>query len=112
MSTEAVQELWTQGRARGGHLGDRKEPSAGLVAVLVALHSGGPSYGRDIARRAGQSLPNVTSLWLPKLARFGFVVCVGTEPGMGHQGGGRPARYWDLTYSGRQLAELLAIRCD
>jgi hypothetical protein len=75
--------------------------------VLIALLDG-PAHGSEIARRAGQRQQNVTWVWLPKLRQFRLVETDPWDtPGLGHQGGGRPARVWELTASGRELAELL-----
>lgn len=102
-----VERLWVAARNRNGEHNDRRRPSAGIAALLLELHRRGPQHGRALARATEQSQPNVTAHWLPKLARFGFVDHE-VVPGLGNQGGGRPARVWRLTRAGRELAGALA----
>ena len=103
----SVEKLWDTGRVRANALRDRRRPSPGIAAVLAAMAEAGPLHGSALARMAGQKQNNVTTLWLPKLDRFGFVWPVDEVAGLGHQGGGRPAVIWALTAKGRQLAAAL-----
>jgi len=105
---DAVEQIWTEARNRNGEFRDRRRPSAGIAAVLMTLLRHGTLYGHELARRSGQDQGNLAGPWLPKLERFGFVTTAYEEPGIGHQGGGRPAIGWRLTRAGRALAELLA----
>jgi hypothetical protein len=103
-----VDRLWTLARARHGNPKQARRPSPGIAAVVLALHQLGTATGREVARRAAQNQPNVTSLWLPRLESLRFTSIVDAcVPGQGHNGGGRPANFWRLTPSGRQLAEAL-----
>jgi hypothetical protein len=104
----AVEALWSVARNRNGEFKDRRRPSPGIAAVLVAMAEVGPTHGSAIAGAAGQRQHNVTSVWLPKLDSFGFVHRVDTVPGLGNQGGGRPAVIWALTGRGRELVAALA----
>ncbi len=101
-----VESIWTEARNRRGQFGDRRTPSAGIAAVLLALWRYGSMYGAEIAQHAKQNQGN-TALWLTKLRRFEFVEINEVVHGYGHQGGGRPAVFWSLTRAGRELAELL-----
>jgi DNA-binding MarR family transcriptional regulator len=98
-----VQRLWMAGRER-----DRAalRPSPGISAVLLAMAEAGPLHGGAIARAAHQDQGN-TTVWLAKLLGFGFVERVDRVPGIGNQGGGRPAVIWALTGRGRALVEAL-----
>lgn len=100
-----VEQLWTAARNRHGNFSDRRTPSAGISAVLLALRDG-PSYGSEIARRTGRDQGNV-SVWLRKLDRFDLIIGGEVIPSQGHQGGGRPAVFWELTRAGCVLAEAL-----
>ena len=91
----------------GGDPRDRRRPSAGLAAIILALDELGHAYGCEIAKISGQSQGNTTSVWLPKLERFRLVCLAEVRPGVGHQGGGRPAMWWRLTKAGRDLASAL-----
>jgi hypothetical protein len=102
-----VERLWTLARARHGNPRQARRPSPGIAAVVLALHQLGTASGTEVARRAAQSQPNVTTLWLPRLESLRFTHISDTVPGIGHQGGGRPAQFWRLTRSGRELAEAL-----
>ena len=103
-----VERLWTLARARHGNPKQARRPSPGIAAVVLALHQLGTATGREVARRAGQNQPNVTSIWLPRLESLRFTSIVDwSVPGQGHNGGGRPAHFWRLTRSGRELAEAL-----
>lgn len=83
----------------------RRRPSAGITAVLLALAE--PAHGSAVARAAGQAQNNVTALWLPQLEARGFAERVESMPGLGNQGGGRPATVWALTGRGRALVGAL-----
>lgn len=111
-AADAVDQLWQAARARSTHRADRRRPGPGISSVLVALLDG-PTYGAEIARRAGQGQGNVAR-WLPKLNRLGFVIKIDEVPASEVKkegfGGGRPAIIWRLTGAGRQLAEALARR--
>lgn len=76
--------------------------------VLLALLSG-PAHGSEVARRAGRHQSTVVAVWLPRLCERGFVQASDPVEGLGHQGGGRPARIWTLTERGRELAEALEV---
>lgn len=109
-----AETIWAAARDRNGDTRDRRLPSAGIRAVLLAL-TDGPAHGSEIARRADQSQPNVTAQWLPKLFAFGFVVFIEVDPGEvkpGKLAGGRTSRMWKLTRAGRELvAALQASPC-
>lgn len=100
-----VESIWSRAKQRGGHPWDRRRPSNGIAAVLLVLLDGA-AHGSEVARRAGQSQPNVTANWLPKLLTYGFVDAMET-PGIGRNGGGRPGTEWSLTTAGKQLARLI-----
>lgn len=108
-AADAVDQLWQAARARSSHRADRLRPGPGISSVLVTLLKE-PTYGAEIARRAGQGQGNVAR-WLPKLDRLGFVAKIDEVPASevkAKGGGGRPAGIWKLTRVGRQLAEALA----
>lgn len=104
--TPDVESLWTEARNRRGQFKDRCNPSPGISAVLLALREHGSGYGNEIVTWSGQDQGNVAK-WLAKLRRFGFVDVYDVRAEMGHQGGGRPAVFWELTPDGFDLAELL-----
>jgi DNA-binding MarR family transcriptional regulator len=101
-----VQRIWTTARDRFGDSRDRRTPSPGIAALLHALAEHGPNHGTALAHLAGQAQSN-TSVWLRTLQRYGFARSVDEVPGVGHQGGGRPAVFWELTTSGRHLVRAL-----
>jgi hypothetical protein len=106
---DEITKLWVEQsrRARGKRDG-RPRPSKGIAAVLLCLHAKPEALcGSEIARLAGQFQSNVTGSWLPKLEHYGFVHRVDVVPGLGHQGGGRPAHTWALTARGTELAGLI-----
>lgn len=100
-----IERIWTRARDLYGHVNDRRVPSAGLSALLLALLDG-EAHGSELARRAGLDQSNATAVHLPKLRRMRLVD--GWEVvGIGHQGGGRRASMWALTPEGRALAGAL-----
>lgn len=104
-----VEAIWLSERPRPGPSpsgADRRRPSPGISAVLLALRDG-PAYGAGIARRVGQDQGNVAR-WLAKLRQWGFVNPPRARPEMGNQGGGRPALVYELSRLGRTLADALA----
>lgn len=103
-----IGQIWGEAAARDSRRGQWAHPSPGIAAVLVALHTLGPSHGQTLARAAGASQGTVSGYNLPKLERFGLVTRGEAIPGAGGNGGGRPAQMWHLTASGRELAQLLA----
>jgi len=103
-----IERLWIAARNTHGQFGDRRRPSTGIAAVLTALHKQGSAFGAEIAGWAGQDQGNVAR-WLVKLRQYELVDVVDELEGYGHQGGGRPAIFWRLTRTGRELAELLAV---
>lgn len=105
--TDDAELIWMDARRRYGHLKDRRRPSTGISAVLVALLEHGPVHGSQLAALAAQNQGNLAGQWLPKLRTWGFIECTGEEVGVGHQGGGRPAQIWTLTPAGRRLARAL-----
>lgn len=104
-----VEQLWMptnpRPRAQAIRMSYRRRPSPGIAAVLLAL--GEPAHGSAVARVAGQAQNNVTALWLPQLEDRGFAKRVDHVPGLGNQGGGRPAVIWALTRRGRELVAAL-----
>jgi len=109
--TADIERLWITARNTHGQFGDRRRPSPGIAAVLGALWCDGSSYGGEIAQRTKQDQGN-TARWLVKLRLYGLVDVVEEVPGIGNQGGGRPAIFWQLTGAGRELAELLAAEVE
>lgn len=106
-----IESLWMMARNRCGDFRDRRTPSPGIASVLVALWENGSGYGAEIVTWSGQHQGNV-ALWLAKLRRFGFVDVYDVRPEMGHQRGGRPAMFWELTSDGFDLAGLLVSAAD
>lgn len=106
MTTAEIERIWGLGRREGGRSGDWRRPSPGLADVLVTL-SRGATYAGDLARRTSRDQGTLSGQWLPKLERFGLVARADAVPGLGGQGGGRPAQLWRLTQRGRELADLL-----
>lgn len=106
---DEIAKLWSeQSRRARGRKDGRGRPAKGMRAVLLCLHAKPePLHGSEIARLSGELQSNVTSSWLPKLEGYGFVRRDGVVPGLGHQGGGRPAHTWALTALGSRLAELV-----
>jgi len=104
-----AEHLWSVARDLRGEGRDRRRPSVGIIAVLVTLEHHGPVHGSEVARLARQDQGNV-SRWLLKLHEFGFADGFEEVPGLGHQGGGRPARMWRLTAEGREL--IAALRAE
>lgn len=103
-----IERLWITARNQYGQRCDRRRPSAGITAVLVALlRHDKPAHGAELARLSGQHQPNLAGHWLPKLDRYRFITVAYTQEGTGGQGGGRPSAFWRLTANGRELAELL-----
>lgn len=102
-----IEQIWTDARRRYGRPRDRRQPSAGICAVLGALLEHGPTCGAQLAQRAAQDQGNLAGQWLPKLYDWGFIHLAYEDPGAGHQGGGQPAKIWQLTPAGRRLATAL-----
>lgn len=103
----AVERLWTATAVRNALTdgrGHRARPSDGIIAVLTALAE--PTHGAALARAAGQDQGNTTR-WLAQLEARGFAERVQHVPGLGNQGGGRPAVIWALTPAGALLAAAL-----
>jgi DNA-binding HxlR family transcriptional regulator len=103
---DPIEKVWMSAAWGSGCKTDRRRPSAGIRAIILALYRQGATHGSELARRTGQVQSNVTSAWLPKLERYGFAHHLDV-PGLGHQGGGRPAHEWELTSAGKALAELI-----
>lgn len=114
---QTVEQMWLAARRRYGNPRDCRAPGAGVCAVLVALLDGA-GYGRELARRARVDRGNL-SRFLARLERLRLVRVTEEVPaatvtpsrgsGVAH-GGGRPAKIWALTNTGRELAGLLAGR--
>ena len=118
--------VWSAANQRAGTPTAPRHPGTGIASVLRALRDGS-THGRELARRCGQDYGNV-SRWLLRLERMRLVHPphevpadeVVTEPrriGWGRwpertqrYGGGRPAKLWELTATGKELAELLATQ--
>lgn len=101
-----TERIWTAARNRCGDWQARRTPSAAQTAVLLEL-ANGPAYVGEIARRTGVGQGNLSYTYLRTLDRYGFAVRDEIVPGLGNQGGGRPAMYWRLTRAGRELAAAL-----
>lgn len=105
-----VERLWMGARSRAGHPFGRRRPEGTATDVLLALVDG-PDHGGAIARATGRTQSEVTSRILPRLDAYGFVRQLEHVPGLGNQGGGRPAVIWALTPAGALLvAALVAER--
>jgi hypothetical protein len=110
-----VERLWTAARGRHGQHKDRRTPSAGISAVLVALLHAREAHVTELAALSNQDQGTLSGHWLPKLSTWGFAEKVGEltktdeHRGYGHQGGGQAAHLWSLTPDGRRLAKALIV---
>lgn len=93
-----------RGKGSWGH--DRRRPSVGISNLLLALRDHAPERVGELARKAELNQGNV-SRWLYKLEDRGFTRITDEVPGFGHHGGGKPARFWDLTPRGMLLANAI-----
>lgn len=109
MTAPAVQQMWAPTAVRNALTdgrGHRARPSWGITAVLTALAGLEPTHGAALARAAGQDQGN-TVRYLAQLEARGFAERVEHVPGLGRNGGGRPAVIWALTGAGRALVAAL-----
>jgi Mn-dependent DtxR family transcriptional regulator len=98
-----AQEIWTKARINPR---DRAKPPAGYRAVLLSLDKYDALRGSEVARVAAQSQSNVTTVWLPKMAKMGFVDYV-EDHDYTSTHGGRTALLWRLTRSGKTLVRAI-----
>lgn len=110
-ASNEVERIWLAtrrrvGAGRGG--ADRRSPSAGVSAVLLALREHGPMHGGEVARRGGLDQGN-TSRWLHMLRDLGFLAAETPIAEIKYMGGFQ-ARVWALTKRGRELAKALAAQ--
>lgn len=103
---DEIERVWIKAARSGGVRPGRRTPGTGITRMLVSLYRDGAAYGSELARRTEQSQGNVV-VWLRKLSDLGFAQVADEIPGLGHQGGGRPAIEWELTRAGEELAELI-----
>lgn len=108
--TNEVERIWVTARDTAGDWRNLRRPAAAMTRVIEVLAKSGPLHEGEIARRSGARQENVHRAYLPKLEMYGLaqVVKVEVSSGLGHQGGGRPARHWVLTLTGQRLAQALA----
>lgn len=97
-----AEQLWHAARNGHGRPDQRRAPSAGIGAVLLALR-GQPECAAVIAERIAFQRISVHQ-WLHKLEGLGFAEIDFVIQG---SGGGRAAEFWTLTPTGRVLAEAL-----
>jgi predicted ArsR family transcriptional regulator len=99
-------ELWDDARRPPGGrvIYQRATPPAGYCSLLVGLLDG-PVHGHELCRRTGVNQAN-SVVYLRRMKTLGLVT-KHDVPGLGHQGGGRPAYVWELTHPGRELARVI-----
>lgn len=84
---------------------NRNRPSPAVCAVLEALRVEGELHIGAIARAAHRDPGNLSKYTLPHLYDLGVIERGDTVV---LSGGGRPAQFWHLTRTGRQIAEAFA----